>query len=166
MHGGHLRGWFGPRDTSRARAVVAARQAEFKRLGIPWYGRALRPAVVRRFMAEAVVIAERAIEIVSRPVDGLPEVMREAMLDSLTLQHKTVKAVERELDAAVAAKEEGRALEVDLKLLRLGNDVAGAVSRLGMRAIEGEFRARHDDVLGALLREIAAARGVPIVEEK
>ncbi len=111
-------------------------------------------------MADAVVIAERAIATLEAgPVDGLPEVMRGAMLDSLVLQHRTVKAIDQELIEAVAAKEaSGGALEVDRNLLRLGNDVAGAVSRLGMRAIEGEFRARRDDVLGKLLEQIAASK--------
>lgn len=118
----------------------------------------------------AVVIADQAMEVVrAAPRAQLPVVLRDAMLDGLVLGQATVRAVAVELEEAVARKaaanagpgrEEPVPLVVDEKLLRLGNDTAMALCRLGMRAIEGEFRARRDDVLGKLLQEIAASRAV------
>ncbi len=106
--------------------------------------------MVERAKAELVRAAgelEAALpaEVITRPIESLsaPEALGRASLSGL---HQLARLIEEPLDPD------------DVKQRRLIGDMALGVNRLFMRAAEGEFRARHDDVLGKLLKSIRAEK--------
>ena len=104
-------------------------------------------------MAEAIEKADRALEVWPAPRDvpdsekSAAELLGDWTRRGLILSRKTVALIEAELDR--------QGLEIDPKLLRLGNDSAQAAARLSMRAAEGEFRARQGNALEKLLEQLA-----------
>ena len=108
-------------------------------------------------MAKAVAVVEAALETLPIPVErpdaekGAVELLQEGMRESLILGRDTVRVAQE------ALRRDGE--HVDPKLLRLGNDTGMALCRLGLRAAEGEFRARNHDLIGQLLAAIEAEKG-------
>lgn len=138
--------------------VRDAMQAQRKAAGLPWYGgRPPGRSKVEKVMADALVTAESII-------DGLPavrdvpddqktpaELLSEGTREGLILQRDTIRAVQAEF------KTYGL-VNVDMKLLRLGNEIGRGLAQLSLRVEAGEMRARQVDFVGQLLARLAAAR--------
>lgn len=146
-----------PENWDLVRAKVREQQQRMKALGLPWYGGYLpgRKKVLSR-MEKAVEVAD-AILSLDREDEGAvvvagehAVVLREGSLEGLKLQRDTVLLVHERLKAEGA--------EIDVKLLRAGNEAAAALTKLAIRASEGEFRSRRDNVLERLLGMLEAQR--------
>ena len=111
-------------------------------------------------MADAIVKAEAALEtlpaIVDKPDDqkSAGELLNEGLHYGLILGRDACKYAIKHMmvldEAGLMARGE------DLKILNWGTGTAGWLVRAGVRVVEGEFRARRDDVLGRLLEQVAA----------
>lgn len=116
-------------------------------------------------MADAIVKAEAALETLPAIVEDKPdiektagELLNEGLHYGLILGRNACKYAISHMEKLEAAGV--MVYGEDLKVLRWGTDTAGWLTRAGVRVVEGEFRARRDDVLGKVLAEIDAARGV------
>lgn len=160
MHGGNS-GNPGnhPRSVARAHAALHARQAIFKALGLSWYGGRLpKPARLRDRIDQAVQVADELIELGES--EQLPltiggrqhsETLHEGSLRGLVLQRDIVVGVQGQLDAVGIEN-------VDVKLLRAGNEAARDLTRLAVRVAEGSFKAQQGSQLVTLLEALEAAR--------
>lgn len=163
FHGGRSPSWVGPRTVKPAQAARSLKQALFKSWGIPWYGgkrKTPQPKEAMAIMADAIVKADAVLEtlpaLVDKPDDQKTsgELLNEGMRVGLTLARDACVYASKHLATIQAA-----GLMVageDLKVLRWGTDTAGWLTRASVRVVEGEFRARRDDVLGRLLEQVAA----------
>jgi hypothetical protein len=143
-----------PEQIRPMREAVARLQASRKAMGLPWFGpkqapkfppQEIRDTVGAR-MADAVEIADRAIAVLESG-ESEAALLQESIGAALALNRDTIKLAQAALDRD---KE-----NVDQKLLRLGNEVATAICRLGMRVAETQFRQKKDDVLVRLLESLA-----------
>jgi hypothetical protein len=162
MHGGNS-GNPGnhPRSVDRAHAVVQARQLLFKRLGLSWYGGRTpgRTKVLSR-MDDALRVADALIEqggvalsgelAPLLPGTGHAKVLEEGAYLGLELQRDTVLMVKAQLDRSGE--------DIDVKLLRAGNEAARDLTRLAVRVAEGAFKAQQGNQLVALLEQLKAAQ--------
>ncbi len=151
MHGGpNWRGRRGPRDMTSAWRGLRAKQALYKAAGLKWPGPSGKRAA-RRSLEEAFVkaLVEQRAELVPLAEGGDDAAARLARANLLALDH-----VERFFEHAKSYDLD------DLKAARLANDMALGVITRQIRVDDGKWRA-SGDVIGALLREIAAARAAP-----
>ena len=163
FHGGGGSGWYGPRSTVKQRAVVAARQALMRALGLPWYGGRPKRRAEIKMADQAIAIANAVLEVLPPARANVPdsekgtvELLSEGVRDGLLLARDTVRL------GQMALARDGE--KVDRKLLGMANLTALGLTKLGLRAAEGE---RRDDVLGRLLAAIEAEKsGQVTIEQK
>jgi len=160
MHGGNNYGGNHQRSVARSHAAIRQRQAQFKALRLPWYGgRTPGRAKVLARMSDALEAADKLIAIAEMPRDEAPALVpsneHAVVLDSgslagLVLQRDTVLLVQSQLDALGA--------EIDVKLLRAGNEAARDLTKLAVRVAEGAFKAQQGNTLVALLDALKASQ--------
>jgi hypothetical protein len=133
------------------------RQALFRSLGLSWYGGLGPKPQPRQKMAEALETIDNMLEVWPAPAvkddtqKSPAELLGEGMRNGLLLTRDTIRMSQAALDR------DGE--RVDRKLLNTGIMASLAICRIGLRAAEGELRAKHDDVLGRLLDLIKAEKG-------
>jgi hypothetical protein len=156
--------WSDPQAAVRAAHIVLrARQATFRALGLPWYGGRLpKAAKLRERIDRAVAVADDLIELGDR--GELPDqpvvlggrehsaTLHDGSLRGLVLQRDIVVGVQARLDAVGIEN-------VDVKLLRAGNEAARDLTRLAVRVAEGAFKREQGSELVQLLEALKAAQG-------
>lgn len=107
-------------------------------------------------MADAIEIADLVLAETTVPVErpdgekSQTELINESSREGILLQRDTVRLVQAQLDA--------RGAEIDVRLLRAGNEAAMHLRRDAIRLAEDQFKARRSDVLEGLLEELKAQR--------
>lgn len=158
FHGGRNTG--NPRpSTVYLQAGRAAAQARRRAQGLPWYGPTPGWRVVVKRMAKAMEQAELMLDAAADAVEAvapggeLGGMLTEGTRAGLLLQRDTVRQVHAVL------LEQG-VEHADIKLLRLGNEVAGKLASLSMRLADNELQRRKGDAVEKLLEAIAAEKAI------
>jgi len=139
--------------------ALHARQQTFNKLGLAWYGgRTPKLSTVKKRMSDALDIAADVIAQIEAPaivptIGGSSEhadALNRGSLAGLKLQIRTVELVDAQLDALGA--------DIDVKLLRAGNEAARDLTKLAVRVAEGAFKAQQGNTLVALLDALKASQ--------
>lgn len=85
-------------------------------------------------------------------------VLNEGSLEGLVLQRDTVRMVQHEVTAALAAQAAEERPYIDVKLLRAGNEAARNLTMLAVRVAEGAFKREQGSELVQLLEALKAAQ--------
>lgn len=101
-------------------------------------------------MAEAEAVGVALMEVLPAVAEagGLAPMVHEGMEEAIGLSTATIRMVRRVLER------EGEM--IDPKLLNIGNMAGAVLLRIGIRAAEGELRAKQGDALGQLLAIVKA----------
>lgn len=105
-------------------------------------------------MDDAIKVGEAAIAALVPQASEEATLLREGMVEGLGLGVDTIKLVRGRL------RQLGD--EIDLKLLRVGNEAAALMVRVGTKIAEAEFRARREDRIGEILERLANAGREPV----
>ena len=156
MHGGKLKGGSLPGHDTRKSFMAWRRWLDLLHtMGLKHPGgrpRKLKTVLTMTEQAKAVlVVAAKDLtealpsDVLQRPIEELSPAQALGRA-ALSGSHQLIRIIEQPLDMN------------DLKQQRLIGDMAGTALRLFVRAAEGEFQARRDDVLGQLLAAIKAEK--------
>ena len=166
-HGGNSRGGSLPgQTTTKARATWLKNLAIRQAMGLRQPGGKPRRnrGKVEKMIAKAKRQLETALEL-QAPAPPAPETAapfdRRSGVPALPAQGSAADLLSHAAHQGLQRLYEIVSTPVDwddLKQVRLIGDMALGVSRLALRAAEGEFRARRDDALTRLLEEIQRER--------